>query len=187
MSILQKIYSFFIDTIQTILLAASFFLVIYVFFFRPFQVSGQSMFPTFHDKEYVLTNLIVMQFEEAKRGDVVVFKSPTDEEKDFIKRVIGVAGDTVSIVGGKVFVNDTQLDETQYLSSDVYTSTGSFMKEGQKVTVPNTRYFVIGDNRSHSSDSREWGFVKKTAIIGKSLFVYWPLPRARLVKNPFPD
>lgn len=184
MSILRRIYSFLLDTIQTILLAASFFLVVYVFFFRPFQVSGQSMFPTFHDKEYVLTNLIIMQFENPKRGDVIVFKSPTDEEKDFIKRVIGVPNDTVAVRGGRVYVNDLQLDESKYLSTDVYTATGSFMREGQHVIVPEDQYFVVGDNRPHSSDSREWGFIKKSAIIGKSLFVYWPPQRARLVENP---
>lgn len=185
MSILRRIYTFLLDTAQTLLLAASVFLVIYVFLFRPFQVNGASMFPSFLDKEYVLTNLIILRFEEPKRGDVIVFKAPTNEEKDFIKRVIGTPTDTLHVQKGKVYVNDVLLNEKAYLQEDVYTSSGSFLKEGQRVTVPKDHYFVIGDNRGHSSDSREWGFVKKTAIIGKSMFVYWPVTRARLVKNPF--
>lgn len=185
MSILRRIYAFLIDTAQTLLLAASVFLVIYVFVFRPFQVNGASMSPNFLDREYVLTNLIILRFEDPRRGDVIVFKAPTDVEKDFIKRVIGVPNDTVVIQGGRIFLNGVLLDEKAYLKDEVYTSTGSFAKEGQVVKVPQASYFVVGDNRANSSDSREWGFVKKSSIIGKSLFVYWPVTQARPVKNPF--
>src|SRR5688500_16458386 len=97
MEILRKMYFFFIDTMQTILLAASIFLVIYIFLFRPFQVSGESMDPTFKNKEYILTNLITLRFENPHKGDVIVFKAPTDQEKDFIKRVIATEGDSVVI------------------------------------------------------------------------------------------
>jgi signal peptidase I len=186
MLFLRKIYLFFVDIVQTLLIAASIFLVIYIFLFRPFQVNGASMYPTFHDKEYVLTNLIALRLEELHQGDVVVFKAPgIDNDKDFIKRIIGVAGDTVAIKNGEVYVNDSRLDESAYLSPDVKTYPGSFMKEGESVTVPPTSYLVMGDNRPHSSDSREWGFITKDAIIGKSMFVYWPPNRMRMVKNPF--
>src|SRR6476660_59963 len=105
MELLKKAYFFFLDFMQTILLAASIFLVIYIFLFRPFQVSGESMFPTFKDKEYILTNLIALRFGNPQHGDVIVFKAPTDNEKDFIKRVIGTAGDTVELENGFVYVN----------------------------------------------------------------------------------
>ena len=185
MEILRKIYFFFIDTMQTILLAASIFLVIYIFLFRPFQVSGESMFPTFKNKEYILTNLIALRFENPKQGDVIVFKAPTDAEKDFIKRVIGVPGDSVYLKEGFVYVNGKKLNESAYLGSDVRTYGGSFLKEDQPITVPQDEYLVMGDNRPFSSDSREWGFLKKSAIIGKSFFVYWPLNTMRIVTNPF--
>jgi len=134
MEILRKIYFFFLDTMQTVLLAASIFLVIYIFLFRPFQVSGESMFPTFKNRDYILTNLISLRFENPKQGDVIVFKAPTDNEKDFIKRVIGVGGDTVSIKDGFVYVNDKKLDESAYLQPDVRTYGGSFLKEATPVT-----------------------------------------------------
>src|SRR5436190_22646579 len=121
MEILRKIYFFFIDTMQTILLAASIFLVIYIFLFRPFQVSGESMFPTFKNREYILTNLITLRFADPQRGDVIVFKAPTDQEKDFIKRVIGRQGDSVSLKEGFVYVNGKKLDESGYLGSEVRT------------------------------------------------------------------
>src|SRR5687768_14304894 len=148
---LRKAYFFFLDTMQTILLAASIFLVIYIFLFRPFQVSGESMHPTFKDREYILTNLITLRFASPVKGDVIVFKAPTDTEKDFIKRVIGSGGDSVSIRDGFVYVNNQKLDESVYLKDDVRTYGGAFLKEGQSVTVPDGEFFVMGDNRPYSS------------------------------------
>lgn len=143
------------------------------------------MDPTFKDKEYILTNLISLRFENPKRGDVIVFSSPTDENKDFIKRVMAIPGDTISIRDGKVYVNGEMVDESTYLSESVYTSQGAFLQEGEVETVPEGQYFVMGDNRNASSDSREWGFLEKGEIIGKSFFVYWPINQFRIIKNPF--
>lgn len=182
---LRKIYLFFIDIIQTLLLAAAVFLIIYVFLFRPFQVNGSSMYPNFYDREYVLTNIITLHFEDSALGDVIVFKSPTEPEKDFIKRIIGTPGDTILIKNGSVYINGKQLDESAYLKPSVRTNPGSFLKENQELKTPNDEYFVLGDNRSNSSDSREWGFVPKTSIIGKSFFVYWPASSLGFVKNPY--
>lgn len=187
MFILRAVYSFFIDAIQTFLFVGAIFLVIYVFLFKPFQVTGASMYPNFVDGEHVLTNLIAMRFKDPKKGDVIVFKAPKDEEKDFIKRVIGTPGDTVSISNGNVYVNGQKLDQNKYLKNDVKTYGGSFLKEAETVPVPPNQFFVMGDNRLYSSDSREWGFVKRTEIIGQSFFVYWPPNHMRLVKNPYDE
>lgn len=143
------------------------------------------MYPTFKDKEYILTNLISLRFENPKRGDVIVFKAPTDENKDFIKRVMAVPGDSISISEGKVYVNGKQVDEHKYLADSVYTGQGSFLQEGEVETVPPNNYFVMGDNRTASSDSREWGFLKRSEVIGKSFFVYWPLQHFRVIRSPF--
>jgi signal peptidase I len=185
MEILKKIYSLVIDMMQTILLAASIFLVIYIFILRPFQVSGESMYPTFKDKEYILTNLIGLRFSPPQRGDVIVFKAPPDNEKDFIKRVIGEPGNKIVLKDGFVYINDVKLDESMYLASDVRTYGGSFLRDGVEQVVPDGYYFVLGDNRPYSSDSREWGFLKQTDVIGKSFFVYWPLNTIRVVSNPY--
>lgn len=185
MSLLRKIYSFFLDIIQSLLIAAAVFLVIYAFLFRPFQVTGSSMHPTFKDQQYVLTSLISLRLGEIKRGDVIVFQAPIDPNKDFIKRVIALPGETISLKNGEYYVNNVVLDESSYLKLDVKTYPGAFLREGQDVLVPKDEFFVSGDNRSNSSDSREWGLVPKNVIIGKSFFVYWPPNEARLVKNPF--
>jgi signal peptidase I len=193
MELVRKIYAFLIDGVETLLIAAAIFLVIYAFLFRPFNVSGQSMYPNFHNGEYVITNLIGFEdfkiyhasFGTLTLGDVVVFIAPPDPTKDYIKRVIGVAGDKVMIKDGSVYLNGKLLDESAYLSSDVKTYEGAFLTEGQTVTVPVNEYFVLGDNRQESSDSRSWGFVTKDEIVGESLLVYWPLDRIRLIKNPY--
>lgn len=185
MEVLKKIWAFFIDTLQTILLAFSVFLIIYMFLFRPFQVSGLSMFPTFHDREYILTNIIVLRFEDPKRGDIIVFRAPNDPDKEFIKRIIGEPRDTVEIQNGHVFVNSEQLDESSYLDESVRTTGGAFLSEGEVKIVPEDSYFVMGDNRLASSDSREWGSLKKRAVTGMSFVVYWPVNKFHLVKNPF--
>ena len=185
MEILRKIYALLLDSVQTILIAAAVFLVIYVFLFRPFEINGESMYPNFYDKEYVLTNLIVLRFNNPILGDVIVFKAPPEPEKDYIKRVIGTPGDTILMQNGAVYRNGKLLDESAYLKSEVKTHSGAFLKDGETIKVPSGEYFVMGDNRPESSDSREWGFVGRNAIIGESLFVYWPPNRARLISNPY--
>jgi len=175
MGILRKIGSFLIDSVQTFLMAAAVFLVIYIFFFRPFEVKGESMVPNFLDSQYVLTNLITLRFNNPKLGDVIVFKAPTDNEKDFIKRVIGVPGDTVEVKDGSVYLNGNLLDQSKFLKPDVKTYEGSFLKEGVPVTVPSGNYFVMGDNRDNSYDSRYWGFLPERNIIGKALIVYYSI------------
>jgi signal peptidase I len=185
MGFLRKIYTFLLDTVQSLLLVFAVFLVIYIFLFRPFQVSGNSMYPTFLDREYILTNIITLRFNKPKLGDVIVFKAPPDPEKDYIKRVIGVPGDTVIIKNGKVYINSTLLNEGAYLDSTIKTYPGSFLAENVSVTVPPNSYFVLGDNRTGSSDSREWGFVSFGSIVGESLLVYWPFNKIEVIKNPY--
>lgn len=186
MELAKKVYAFFLDTMQTILLAASIFLVIYIFFFRPFQVSGESMYPTFKNKEYILTNLIALRMGDPQKGDVIVFEAPLDKDKDFIKRVMATEGDRIYLKDGFVYVNDKKVDESAYLGSDVRTYGGSFLKEDEPVTVPPGEFIVMGDNRPFSSDSREWGFLKREKVIGKSFFVYWPVNKMHVINNPYP-
>ena len=182
MFIIRKIYYILFDLIQTLVIAGAIFVVIYAFLFRPYQVNGLSMFPNFENGEYVLTNLITKRFGEFKKGDVIVFHSPTEKNKDFIKRIIATEGDTISLSDGHYILNGKILEE-DYLPSNFVTTGGSFLSEGVQVKIPEGQYFVSGDNRSNSSDSREWGLVTKSEIIGKSFFVYWPLSRFRVVEH----
>lgn len=108
-----------------------------------------------------------------ERDDVIIFKSPKNPEVEYIKRVIGLPGETVMLKSGEVYINGKKLDESKYLSPGVQTYAGAFLAEGQTQTIPAGQYFTLGDNRPHSSDSREWGFVPQENIISKASFCYW--------------
>lgn len=182
MNILRKIYYILFDLVQTLVIAGAIFVVIYAFLFRPYQVNGRSMDPTFENGEYVLTNLIDVRFGKITRGDIVVFNAPVDKEKDYIKRVIGIPGDKVKVSDGNVYINGNKLNQV-FLTPNLVTNPGTFLSENHEIEVPSGYYFVMGDNRGASSDSREWGFVSKEEIIGKSFLVYFPLNHFRIVSH----
>jgi len=184
MSIGAKIWAVGLDLVETLVIAGAIFVVIYAFLFRPYQVNGTSMFPNFQNGEYILTNLINLRFGTPQRGDVIVFIAPPDQEKDYIKRVIGLPGDTIMVKNGNVYLNGQELDESAYLPSDYKTYGGTFLADGVQKTVPSGNYFVMGDNRNFSSDSREWGYVPKAKLIGISTLVYWPPPDFKFVTRP---
>jgi signal peptidase I len=158
--------------IESIVIALAITVVLYLFFLTPHEVVGRSMFPTFKNGDYLLANKVIYRFQEPQRGDVVIFKY--SETEDFIKRVIGVPGDTIGIQDGKLYRNGTLLDESEYLDSSVYTGSESYLHEGETITVPENQYFVSGDNRPHSTDSREFGPVEFERIKGKVWLRYFP-------------
>lgn len=162
-----------VDFIQTLVVFAAIGSFIYWQLAQPHKVSGSSMFPNFHDGDYIVTNKISYKFNPPKRFDVVVFKNPRDKSQDFIKRVIGLPGDKFKISNAGIILNDNYLKEP-YLQPEVKTDPGPAIKEDEEVTVLQDSYLVLGDNRSRSSDSREWGFITKEEIIGKVFLRYWP-------------
>lgn len=158
------------------------FLFVYLLILQPHKIKGDSMQPNFPDGEYLLTDKVTYRLEEPKRGDVIVFKAPAGNGDEFIKRIIGLPGETISITNGKVSVNGEILNES-YLSDKLYTSSGSFLSEGKEVTVPSESYLVFGDNRPRSSDSRVFGFITKKDITGRAWLVYWPIQSAGVVQK----
>lgn len=185
MDLIKRGGLFFLDSLQTLLIIASVLMIVYAFVIQPNEVSGSSMYPTFKNKEYLLSYLIDIRLDKYKRGDVIVFHSPIDNEKLFIKRVIGLPGDRIRLENGNVYLNGMLFDETAYLAKEVKTYGGSFLPDGVEITVPAGTVFVMGDNRSYSSDSREWGFLKKSDVVGKSIVRILPLTEFTIIKNPF--
>lgn len=147
----------------------AFFVIIYLFFAQPSQIKGSAMLPNYVDGQYYITLKIYNEFE---RGNTIVFKSPNNPELDNFKRIVGLPGEEIIISDGKVYINENVLEET-YLQSGTTTRSGNFLREGQKITVPQEQYFVLGDNRDHSLDSREVGFIPKQNILGKMTICYW--------------
>lgn len=180
MFILRSLWLFFLDFLETIVVSLAIFALVYIFLFQPHQVDGHSMEPNFHNGEYILTDKVSYRFHEPRRGDVVVFHSPQDERVDFIKRVIGLPGDTVAVKDGYAYVNGVKLPET-FINDPGQVLPGAFLAADTPVTVPDGEFFVMGDNRLHSSDSREWGFVTRAEIVGRAFFRYWPIPDIGLV------
>jgi signal peptidase I len=145
--------------------------ILIVFIYQPVKVEGTSMMPTLTDQERIFINKFTYHFGlgDIQRGDMVVFWFPLDQTKSYIKRVIGVPGDIIRIEAGQVFVNGQEINEP-YVPEE-FRDRVSY----EERPVPDDQYFVLGDHRNSSSDSRTWGFVKRDAIYGKAVFVYWPL------------
>jgi signal peptidase I len=152
------------DLILSILLA---FIVI-VFLYQPVQVEGTSMMPRLENHERIFINKFVYRFEPIQRGDIVVFWYPLDTSKSYIKRVIGLPGEWVSIQDGRALVNGQPLAEP-YLP-EYYQDHQSY----PSVHVEPNHYYVLGDHRDSSNDSRVWGTVDRKYIYGKAVFIYWP-------------
>lgn len=165
--------SHIIDFIQTFVVFGAIFALIYLFVAQPHKVSGSSMVPTFHNGDYILTDKLSYRFGSPKRGDIIVLKNPRDESQDFIKRIIALSGEKIKIEENFVYINGQLLKES-YLPAGTNTSGGTFLKDMEEIKVGANQYFVFGDNRSHSSDSRAWGGVTKEEIVGKVFFRYWP-------------
>lgn len=155
-------------------LAISCFIII--FLYQPVKVEGTSMMPSLEDQERIFVNKFVYRLESIQRGDVVVFRYPRDPSKSFIKRVIGLAGDHIRIEAGQVYVNGKQLDE-DYVPA-AYEDERSY----PEIVVPPDSYFVLGDHRSLSNDSRDFGPVPQHYIYGKAVFGYWPMDKMGRVR-----
>jgi len=183
---IRVVGGFFLDIIETVVIALSIFLIVYLFVMQPHQVNGASMYPNFQDGEYLLTDKVSYRMGEPERGDVVVFKAPPAAQCpegtgcDFIKRIIALPGETVEVKDNAVLVNGKTLDE-KYLPESFVTRPGAFMIDGP-IALRTGEYFVMGDNRNHSSDSRTWGPVSEDLIVGKVFFRYWPPPEMGVIQ-----
>lgn len=152
-------------------------IIVILFLYQPVKVEGTSMTPSLINDERIFINKFVYRFgfSDIARGDTVVFWAPEDPARSYIKRVIGVPGDVIEIDRGAVIVNGQRLEEP-YVPDDNRDRVSM-----QPRTVEAGRYFVLGDHRNSSNDSRSWGTVSREAIYGKAVFVYWPLTRLGLL------
>lgn len=183
------------EWIKALAIAGILVFVIRWFLVSPFIVDGSSMEPNFWDRERIIVNKIIYDIREPKHGEVIVFHVPT-EGRDFIKRVIGVPGDTVKVEGDQVYINGQQVDET-YLKKayDKAHAQGELYnkQDDERANFPNNEFpdgvvpegsvFVMGDNRSNSEDSRMIGYVSMKEIVGRADLVFWPLKDFSLVKH----
>jgi len=166
----EKRYRLVREIIETLVLTVLMFLVIRLAV-QNFNIDGMSMEPNLHNRELVLVDKWSYKFRPPARGDVIVFVAPPDPTQDYIKRIIGLPGDVVTVQGTQVYVNGKLLNEVYVNPRNQGNPYPSF----KNVIVPPNSYFVLGDNRAGSSDSRDWGCVPDQNLIGRASLVYWPL------------
>lgn len=172
----------FVDFFETIVIFGAIFACVYLFIAQFHKVQGNSMVPTLHTEDYLITEKVSYRFRNPKAGEIIILQNPRNESQDFIKRIIAVPGDTIKISNNIVYLNGQSLPEN-YLPVGTITRSGAFLTENSLVKVASNQYFVFGDNRAHSSDSRDWGPVTKEEIVGRAFFRYYPLPDISLLTN----
>jgi signal peptidase I len=174
MNKVKNFLDFSFETIRVVIISLIIIFIVRSFIIQPFFVKGSSMIPNFHDGDYLIVNELSYEIGKPQRGDVMIFRYPNNPSEFFIKRVIGLPGETIQIQNDKITIYNTEkpegfvLDESHYLASSVITAGEIFQKLG-----PN-EYYVLGDNRVASSDSRTWGVLNSRFIIGKAWVRAWP-------------
>ncbi|MBI1976274.1 MAG: signal peptidase I [Candidatus Omnitrophica bacterium] len=178
----QKKQSLLWEYAESFIIAIALALVVRTFIIQPFKIPSGSMRPTLMEGDRILVNKYVYRFQGPTPGDIIVFKSPETPKKDFIKRLVGVGGDSIEIREGKIFANHRMLSEPPVFRENFYYNRGEYGAEGASTAVPDGHYFVLGDNSGSSHDSRFWGFVPKENLIGRAFFIFWPPHRMRVLK-----
>jgi len=171
--LMKQTFSFIWELAKVFIIALVIVLPIRYFLFQPFIVKGDSMVPNFHSGDYLIIDEISYRFNAPKRGEVVVFKYPENPSQKFIKRIVGLPGDTVEIKDGQVILYDK--DNNQQVLEEAYLPSSKETYGNIKVSLGSDQYFVLGDNRPYSSDSRTWGPLPKSNIIGRVFMRVFPL------------
>ena len=181
------------EWVESIIVALILAMVIRTFVVQAFKIPTGSMRMTLLEGDIILVNKFLYgakvpfthwrlpKVRDLLRGDVIVFIYPENPKKDFIKRLVGLPGETIEIKNGTIYVNDKPVQDSLF-GSIFYYNYGRYAEEGEKITVPRNSYFVMGDNSRSSQDSRYWGFVPHENILGKAILIYWPPQRIRIIK-----
>ncbi len=168
------------DTLEIVFLALALYIVIQ-YAVQTVHVLGESMFATLRNNDLLVASKISYKLHQPERGDIVVFKPPNEDTRDFIKRVIAVPGDRLRIAQGTVYINGEVLHEPYLFER--WTANNTWPADGHEVLVPADHYFVMGDNRNHSSDSRLFGFIARETILGKAEVRIWPIDEVALLNS----
>ena len=175
--------SYILELVHVVVISLAIIIPIRYFLIQPFYVKCASMEPSFYDHEYLIIDEISYRFREPQRGDVVVFKYPNDPSQYFIKRIIGMPGETVEIKDGRVRVYKEEGSIGYYLNESQYLS-GAETYADRKFNIGENEYFILGDNRTSSMDSRIFGPVHEKLIVGRVWLRGWPITKFRIFRTP---
>lgn len=166
---------FFRELIESVAIAVILAVIIRLFVLEPFYIPSGSMEPTLQEFDRIIVSKLHYHFQAPKRGDIIVFKYPLDPKRNFVKRLIAVGGETVALKNSRLYINGQPVPE-DYLPAGL-----RFADFGPR-EVPEGSYFMMGDNRNNSDDSRVWGFLPEELVVGKAVLIYWPPGRAGVVQ-----
>ena len=170
------------ENIESLVWAVALALVIRTFVMAPFKIPSGSMRPTLIEGDRILVNRFIYHVRLPRHGDIIVFRSPENPKRPFIKRVVAVGGETVEIRDGTVLVNGQPLQEAEIFRTNRYYNQGTYGSDHQVIHVPEGSFYVLGDNSIASHDSRWWGFVPRRLVIGHAMCVFWPPNRLRILR-----
>lgn len=178
---IRNFFSYVLELIKVVVISLAIIIPIRYYLIQPFYVKGASMEPNFYDKEYLIIDEISYRFHEPRRGDIVVFKYPRNPEEYFIKRIIGLPGEKIQVKDGFVYIYNKEHEEgiqltEKYLSEDIRT----YGLNEEIITLGDNEYYILGDNRNSSKDSRSFGPVDKKFLTGRVLFRGWPFNRVNV-------
>jgi signal peptidase I len=182
---IKNILAYGLELIKIVGISLAIIIPIRYYIIQPFYVKGASMEPNFYDHEYLIIDEISYRFNEPKRGDIIVFKYPRDPKEYFIKRIIGLPGEQVEFKDGTIIIYN-QENPDGFVLPEAYLSTElkTYASNEEKISVGENEYFVLGDNRNASKDSRSFGAVNRSFVIGKVLLRGWPFDRATIFNTP---
>ena len=182
MKIIGGVLSFIWEISKIVIIALLIVIPIRYFIFQPFFVKGQSMEPNFQNSDYLIIDEISYRFLEPERGEVIVFKYPNNLSQRYIKRIVGLPGETVEVREGKVIILAD--DQSWILNESIYLSQSIQTPGDIRISLEENEYFVLGDNRTASFDSRKWGALPREDIIGKVIFRAWPMSALAKIEMP---
>ena len=175
----KEMFSFIWEMVRVIIVSLAIIIPIRYYVVQPFFVKGASMESTFENNDYILIDELSYFFRDPRRDEIIVFRSPENSSQFFIKRIIGLPGDTVKIENNKVSIFNDQSPEGLLLNESSYLDRGQETRGNITMTISSSNYFVMGDNRLQSSDSRKWGELDKSLITGKVFIRIWPLNKIK--------
>lgn len=186
-SVRAIVIDYLAEMVRVVVISLAIILPVRYFLIQPFYVKGASMEPTYNDHEYLIINEIAYRLREPARGEVVVFRYPNDPRQYFIKRVVGVPGETVVVSAGRVKILSADRPEGWYLDESEYLPPDTFVAGERRVSLGAAEYYVLGDNRGSSLDSRSFGPVPRRFIVGRVWLRGWPIDKAEVFRKPIYD
>ncbi|MBU1292317.1 signal peptidase I [Patescibacteria group bacterium] len=177
---MKKVFIFIWEVVKIVVISLAIIIPIRYFLIQPFFVRGSSMEPNFDNGQYLVINEIGYRFEDPTRGQVIVFKNPINPSEYYIKRIIGLPDEAVEVKDGRVIIYNKEFPEGQLLDESVYLSEGIITQGNIHLKLGEDEYFVLGDNRGKSSDSRQWGVLPGDNIIGRVWLRAWPFDTAKI-------